>query len=114
MIELRGGRCHFVGRRGGIINIGGLKVYPEEIEQVINRHPAVRMSLVKGRKSPITGAVVAADVLLHPGAGDADGLRREIQATCRGSLAGHKVPAVIRFVPALDVAASGKILRSDA
>ena len=42
MVELRGDRYHFVGRRGGIINVGGLKVHPEEIEAVINRHPAVR------------------------------------------------------------------------
>ena len=34
MVELRGERYHFVGRRGGIINIGGLKVHPEEIEAV--------------------------------------------------------------------------------
>ena len=38
MVELRGDSYHFVGRRGGIINIGGLKVHPEEIEAVINRH----------------------------------------------------------------------------
>ena len=44
MIELRGERYHFVGRRGGIINIGGLKVHPEEIEAVINQHESVRMS----------------------------------------------------------------------
>src|SRR5262249_48778135 len=44
MIELRGDRYYFVGRRGGIINIGGLKVHPEEIEAVINRHADVRMS----------------------------------------------------------------------
>ena len=44
IVELRGERYHFVGRRGGIINVGGLKVHPEEIEAVINRHPDVRMS----------------------------------------------------------------------
>ena len=44
MVELRGDRYHFVGRRGGIINIGGLKVHPEEIEAVINHHAEVRMS----------------------------------------------------------------------
>ena len=42
MVELRGERYHFVGRRGGIINIGGLKVHPEEIEAVINGHELVR------------------------------------------------------------------------
>ncbi len=64
MVELRGDRYYFVGRKGGIINIGGLKVHPEEVEAVINRHPQVRMSLVRPRQSPITGAIVVADVVL--------------------------------------------------
>jgi acyl-CoA synthetase (AMP-forming)/AMP-acid ligase II len=50
MVERYGERFHFAGRRGGIINVGGLKVHPEEIEAVINRHPSVRMSLVQGRQ----------------------------------------------------------------
>ena len=65
MIELRDGRYYFVGRRGGVINVGGLKVHPEEVEAVINRHPGVRMSLVKARKNPITGAIVVADIVLN-------------------------------------------------
>ena len=48
-----------------IINVGGLKVHPEEVEAVINRHPAVRMSMVRSGRSPITGALVAADVVLR-------------------------------------------------
>src|SRR6185369_9355462 len=43
MVELKDGRWRFVGRRSGVINVGGLKVHPEEVEGVINRHPAVRM-----------------------------------------------------------------------
>ena len=62
MVELRGDRYYFVGRRGGIINIGGLKVHPEEIEAVINRHAEVRMSRARSRSSPITGGIVVADV----------------------------------------------------
>ena len=42
MVELRGERYYFAGRRGGIINVGGLKINPEEVEAVINRHPGVR------------------------------------------------------------------------
>jgi len=41
-----------------------LKVHPEEIEAVINRHPCVRMSLVRGRQNPVTGSIVVADVVL--------------------------------------------------
>ena len=100
MVELRGDRYHFVGRRGGIINIGGLKVHPEEIEAVINRHAEVRMSRARSRRSPITGAIVVADVILADGdsTGRSDEIRDEILADCRASLAPHKVPAVIRFV----------------
>jgi acyl-CoA synthetase (AMP-forming)/AMP-acid ligase II len=118
IVELRAGRYYFIGRRGGIINVGGLKVHPEEIEAVINRHPDVRMSLVRSRKNPITGAIVVADVVLRtePAGGNdrAAELKREILQVCRNSLAQHKVPAAIRFVPSLDVAANGKIARHHA
>jgi acyl-coenzyme A synthetase/AMP-(fatty) acid ligase len=115
MVELRGDRYYFVGRRGGIINIGGLKVHPEEIEAVINRHPEVRMSRAKSRRSPITGSIVIADVVLADNAAErANEIRDEILKACRASLASHKVPAVIRFVDALDVTLAGKIARSDA
>ena len=116
-VELREGRYYFVGRRGGVINVGGLKVHPEEVEAAINAHPWVRMSLVRSRHSPITGALVAADVVLSepmPGQGDRPAetiLSREILESCRRSLAPHKIPAIIRFVPALEVSASGKLVR---
>ncbi len=113
MVELRDGRYHFVGRRGGIINIGGLKVHPEEVEAVINRPPSVRMSLVKARKSPITGAIVVADIVVEAATGvpETEGLKNEILDACRQALARHKVPTVIHFVPALDISASGKLAR---
>ncbi len=116
MVELRGERYHFVGRRGGIINIGGLKVHPEEVEAVINRHESVRMSHARSRRSPITGAIVVADVVLADGtdAGRHETIRTEILGRCKDSLAAHKVPAVIRFVEPLDVTAAGKLARADA
>ncbi|HLW25959.1 MAG TPA: fatty acid--CoA ligase family protein, partial [Steroidobacteraceae bacterium] len=115
-IEERAGRCYFLGRRGGVINVGGLKVHPEEVEAVLNAHPWVRMSLVRARGSPITGALVAADVVLADelvGAGRPlpGQLERELTESCRQRLAPHKVPALIRFVPSLEVSASGKLVR---
>ena len=116
MVELRGDRYHFVGRRGGIINIGGLKVHPEEIEAVINRHDEVRMSRARSRKSPITGSIVVADVILADGcdASRGDEIRKKILADCRARLPSHKVPAMIKFVDALDITAAGKLARTDA
>jgi acyl-coenzyme A synthetase/AMP-(fatty) acid ligase len=116
MVELRGDRYYFVGRRGGIINVGGLKVHPEEVEAVINRHQGVRMSRVRSRKSPITGAIVVADVVLADGTDQvqAQTIRNDIVADCRQSLAAHKVPAMITFVPSLDVTGAGKLARTNA
>jgi acyl-coenzyme A synthetase/AMP-(fatty) acid ligase len=117
-IELRDGRYYFAGRRDGIINVGGLKVHPEEVEAVINRHPQVSMSLVRSRKSPITGAIVVADVVLKapPSTdnGSTPALQRDILQFCRAELALHKVPAAINFVPILAVSDSGKMVRSHA
>ncbi len=118
-VELRDGRYYFVGRSGGVINVGGLKVYPEEVEAAINSHPWVRMSLVRARRSPITGALVAADVVLSDQAAGRDrpeeeALRREILESCQRILAPYKVPAMIRFVPTLAVSAAGKLVRPDA
>jgi acyl-coenzyme A synthetase/AMP-(fatty) acid ligase len=115
IIELRGERCYFAGRRGGIINVGGLKVHPEEVEAVINRHPDVRMSLVRPKRNPITGSVVVADVVLagHRDCGDMrmSQVKREIIALCREGLAQYRIPFVISFVPNLAVAESGKLAR---
>jgi acyl-coenzyme A synthetase/AMP-(fatty) acid ligase len=120
ILELRGDRYHFVGRRGGIINVGGLKVHPEEVEAVINRHPRVQMSLVKSRKNPVTGAIVIAEVVLKAAQGASDtssesnALKSEILKDCQRALAAYKVPAAIRIVPSLDVTPSGKVARSNA
>jgi len=113
MVELRDGRYYFVGRRDGIINVGGLKVHPEEVEAVLHRHPRVRMALVTARKNPITGAIVVADVVCAGHGIATEHLENELLASCRQSLAPHKVPASIRFVSSLDVTPAGKMVRGD-
>jgi acyl-coenzyme A synthetase/AMP-(fatty) acid ligase len=118
LLDLRDERYYFVGRRDGVINVGGLKVHPEEVEAVINRHPEVRMSLVRTKKNPITGALVVADVVLRSARGpQSEGnfeIQRDILLLCREELAPHKVPATINFVATLAVAESGKLIRRHA
>ena len=113
IVHRRDERYYFAGRRDGVINVGGLKVHPEEVEAVINRHPAVRMSLVKHRKNRFTGAVVVADVVVRADRGwpaDQTGvLQSEILEACRQSLPRHKVPATIRFVSSLNLGTAGKL-----
>ena len=118
MVELRGDRYYFVGRRSGIINVGGLKVHPEEVEAVINRHDRVRVSLVRGRTNPITGSIIVADVVLDteaagPSVEDA-ALKSDILALCRRELPQHKVPVLLRFLPKLDFTPAGKLARPHA
>jgi acyl-coenzyme A synthetase/AMP-(fatty) acid ligase len=119
MVELDRGRYYFRGRVGGVINVGGLKVFPEEVESVLNADPRVRMSLVRARRNPITGAVVIADVVLaNPTGADAsdaaDAVKRDLLEACRRQLAAHKVPALLRFVAALEFTAAGKLVRPNA
>ncbi len=117
MVELRGDRYYFVGRRDGTINVGGLKVHPEEVEAVINRHPSVQISLVSGRKNAITGALVVADVVVKSDCdrslanAEIQRLKSDILESCRRTLAPYKVPALVRFVPSLEVAPTGKLAR---
>ncbi len=120
LVELEQGRYYFRGRRGGIINVGGLKVYPEEVESVLNADPRVRMSRVRARRNPITGSLVVAEVVLaHDAAAPSDPaaaepIKAELIDRCRRMLAAHKVPTMLRFVASLEVTAAGKMVRSDA
>jgi acyl-coenzyme A synthetase/AMP-(fatty) acid ligase len=118
LLEPRGGRYYFTGRRDGVVNVGGLKVHPEEVEAVINRFPDVQMSLVRSKKSAITGALVTAEVVLRGDTGCDDHrstmLPQEILHFCQEWLPSHKVPAMIRIVSSLPMTTSGKLSRRDA
>ena len=108
------GRHAFTGRRDGVVNVGGQKVHPEEVEGVINRHPAVRLSCVRGQRNAIAGALVVADIVCaHPIVGeDAQMVKDEILALCRQSLEPFKVPVRIALVASIEIGPSGKLNRS--
>jgi acyl-coenzyme A synthetase/AMP-(fatty) acid ligase len=120
LVELKAGRYYFRGRLGGIINVGGLKVYPEEVESVLNSDPRVRISLVRGRRNPITGAVVTAEVvpadsaLATSDSNGAERLKEDLVEACRRALPAHQVPATLHIVADLEMTAAGKLVRPDA
>jgi acyl-coenzyme A synthetase/AMP-(fatty) acid ligase len=111
MVDWRDDRLYFVGRRSGIINVGGVKVHPEEVEAALNAHAAVRASRAFARKSSITGALVFADVVLRDGRIPDGASERQILAACRTRLPPHMVPAGLRFVSDLPVTDGGKLAR---
>lgn len=113
-VEHRDGRYYFLGRASGIINVGGAKVQPEEVEAVLASHARVEASRVSARKNPVLGALVVAEVVLRHGEEASPDLRDEILAHCRAALARHKVPARLTFVDALPLSTGGKLLRAPA
>jgi acyl-coenzyme A synthetase/AMP-(fatty) acid ligase len=111
MVEKRGDRYYFTGRKEGVINVGGQKVYPEEVEAVITQHPAIQMARVWGRKSAITGSLVAVDILLRDSTVTLADIRNDVVELCRSHLAAWKVPVSLRQVTTIELNPAGKIAR---
>jgi len=102
------GDLWLVQRRSDIIISGGENVYPAEVEQVLRAHPAIAAACVVGVPDPEWGQTVAAMVVRQE---EAAVTIFTLQEYCRRTLAGYKIPRIIRFVPDLPQTASGKIHR---
>jgi 3-oxocholest-4-en-26-oate---CoA ligase len=100
-----GGRVTLLGRGSNCVNTGGEKVYPEEVEMAIKRHPAVYDVLVVGIPDEKFGQAVAAVVELREGESvELDDLRDFLRA----SLSGYKLPRALTVVPEIPRNATGK------
>ena len=105
------GYLFLAGRKVAVINLAGRKVFPEEIEAVLNRHPAVRESHVFGAAHPHLGETVEAEIVLHQPDAGLDSVR----AFCREHLASYKIPTRFTIVNALPrTPVTGKIRRAAA
>ncbi len=103
------GFFRIVDRQKDMILVSGFNVYPNEVEEVLARHPAVREVGVIGVPDERSGEAVKAFVVV----GDATPTSDELIAHCRESLASYKVPKQIEFRPDLPKSPIGKILRKD-
>jgi acyl-CoA synthetase (AMP-forming)/AMP-acid ligase II len=102
------GYIYVVDRKRDTLMVGGISVYPKEIEEVIAEHPAVKEAAVVGLPDYVFGEVPVAVVALKNGAqADADG----ILAHCRENMAPFKVPRSVEFIPALPRNSQGKVLK---
>jgi acyl-CoA synthetase (AMP-forming)/AMP-acid ligase II len=101
LVEIRDDRIHFVGRATEIINVGGAKVHPLPIEELVGSVPGVALVAAYGRPNPITGQLVALDVVAEPGA-DEEALEEAIREAAR-TLPAPGRPRTIRFVESLEV-----------
>ena len=111
IVKQVGDRFEFFGRANGSINVGGNKVHPEEVERFLMTLGGVAQARVFAKKSPFTGSLVAADVVVQPGC-DPSELKIQITAECRRELDAYKVPAMIRLVDKIETNAAGKVLRN--
>ncbi|MBP9902531.1 MAG: acyl--CoA ligase [Verrucomicrobia subdivision 3 bacterium] len=103
------GFLFLLARKTAVINLAGRKVFPEEIEAVINRHPAVRESRVYGKPHAHLGEVVEVEIVLASPDANLDSVR----AFCRDHLASYKIPTRFTVVSALPrTAVTGKIRRA--
>jgi len=95
LVECDGDRLRILGRRSEVINVGGEKVFPAEVESVILACDNIAEAAVWGLSSPVTGQVVAAQVRLvadEPAAA----VEARVRARCQAALADWKVPLVVK------------------
>ncbi len=101
LVELTEERILFVGRRTEVINVGGIKVNPQQVEQHLQSLPEVQLLRAYGRENPITGQIVALDVVLSPGIDVALAEDRIFEAAL--DLPRHSRPRSVNFVDSLSM-----------
>lgn len=105
------GYYYIVDRVKDMISIGGLKVYPAEVERVLLDHPGVSQAAVVGFSSNVLGEEVAAFVVGRDA--DQPALALDVKEFCRQHLANYKAPKHIFLVDELPRNPSGKILKTE-
>jgi len=101
------GSIQLLGRGSVVINTGGEKVFPEEVEEALKTHPSVRDAVAVAIPDARFGEVVAAVVELQPGADRPT--EQELIDHVKGRLAGFKAPKRVRFVESIERSPAGKI-----
>lgn len=111
-VTVSGDRVLFAGRATGVINVGGHKVYPEEVENIVREVSGVQNAVVSAKKNPIVGQLVTAVVQAPAASAEEKGLlKKRVLLHCKDRLEKHKVPAIIRIVDNLAISDSGKVER---
>jgi acyl-CoA synthetase (AMP-forming)/AMP-acid ligase II len=109
-VEVNGEYVRFLGRKSQIINVGGAKVYPAEVESVLLQMPNVGDATVYGRPNPITGQIVAARLTLREPE-DLAALTRRVRTFCRDHLAAYKIPVKVELAESSQVSPRFKKIR---
>ena len=109
-VEVDGEWIRILGRTTDIINVGGEKVYPAEVENILLQIENIRDAVVFGKPNPLLGNIVAARVLLHHPE-EMGPLKQRVWAYCRARVSRYKIPTDLEIVSKLSVSARQKKLR---
>ena len=104
-VERGDGNMVLVGRLSDMYKSGGYNVYPREIEQALEAHPAVNLACVVGAPDPVYGEVGYAFVTLAPGQSAGE---QSLRDHCRQRLAGYKIPKRVAIEPSLPLLPNNK------
>jgi len=103
------GRITLRGRAQSVIATGGMKFFPEEVEAVLQKHPAIAAVRVSARPHPLFGTVPVAEIQLACGVPAPD--TQSLRAWCTERLSRYKIPVAFEVVPSIPLTPSGKIRR---
>ena len=109
LVEIDGDTVTLMGRSKSVINVAGMKVFPEEIEAILTTHHAIAEARVFAKKHPALGSYPATEIVVSKNQ-HAPTLR-ELKDYCGKYLAAYKVPIQVQVVEKLERTASGKIKR---
>lgn len=104
------GAVFLSGRSHNVINVGGMKCFPEEVEATLNTHPGVLESRVSPKEHAAFGTIPVAEIVPRDPA--APPKMGELISFCRARLSSYKIPARFVTVAALPKTPSGKLLRT--
>ncbi len=108
LVQIEADRVLFRGRHDQVVNVAGLKVFPDEVAAYLLAHPLVGEARVYAIPNPLTGAVLGAEVVPAAGAPPPEVLEKELLVWCLKGLPPHKVPRRFQIVERVAVSSSWK------
>jgi len=94
-VETKGDYFRILGRKSELINVGGEKVYPQEVENIILEYEGVLDVTVYGEKHPLTGSIVCAKVIVNKVVSDKTLFIKGLKTFCRQRMQNFKIPVKI-------------------
>ena len=96
LVKVEGDRILFMGRESEVINVGGVKVHPLEVENIVSALPGVKLARVYGQENPVVGQIVAVELVINDGWGP-NKVEDDVRLACSG-LPRHSMPRNVTIV----------------